>query len=202
MKDTDELDDIYKKPDSELASLSPVELKDALFQAEHHKLKGLGGWLILVGIGVVITPFRLLMIISSTYLPLFKDGSWELLTDPASDSYYPNFDIVVIIEILGNSAFVLFSVYLIYLFFSKHYLFPKMYIVFIVANLVFIFADALLGSLVLDVAAFDAETIQAIVRPLISAFVWVPYLLVSKRVKVTFVEHKPNPQPSGYSVRH
>ena len=182
---------INDKPESELSSKPSVELKDALFEEEHQKLKGLGGWLILVGFGVVFTPFRLLKIINDIYLPIFKDGSWELLTDPASDSYIPYFDIFIISELLVNIAFVLLGVYLIYLFFSKHYRFPKLYIVFIVANLVFLIVDALLASLLFDIPVFDEEFAREIVRPLISLFIWIPYLLVSKRVKVTFVEHKP-----------
>jgi hypothetical protein len=53
---------------------------------DNNKYEGLGGWLILVGIGVVISPLRLLAELSKVYLPMFNDGTWEALTTPTSES--------------------------------------------------------------------------------------------------------------------
>ena len=88
---------------------------------------------------------------------------------------------------------VLASVYLIYLYFSKHYLFPKVYIAIVAISLVFIPLDALLATFVLpDEPMFDPDTTKDFARALISALIWVPYMLISKRVKATFVENSPN----------
>jgi hypothetical protein len=40
---------------------------------------------------------------------------------------------------------------------------------------------------------FDPETTQEFFRLLVGAFIWIPYLLLSQRINITFVEHKPNP---------
>lgn len=41
-----------------------------------------------------------------------------------------------------------------------------------------------------DEAMFDPATLKEFARTLIAAVIWVPYMLISKRVKLTFVEGK------------
>jgi hypothetical protein len=156
-------------------------------------LKGLGGWLILVGIGVVLSPFRLLYTLIPVYQPIFEDGTWEALTTESSEVYNPYFSTLLFGEITFNVLMISACIYLIYLFFSKHYFFPKLYIAILVASLVFIPLDAWLATTIFpDVPAFDAETIKEFARSLIAGAIWIPYMLISERVKLTFVEHMPN----------
>jgi len=160
---------------------------------DYNDLKGLGGWLILVGIGVVIAPFRLAYGYGPMYFSIFTDGTFEILTNTVSEAYHPLWGPLLIVEALYNSLMVLVSVYLIYLFFSKHYLFPKIYIAIVGVSLVFIPLDAWLGSFVItDEPMFDPATTKEFIRTLIGGIIWVPYMLVSKRVKATFIERMPN----------
>ena len=39
---------------------------------------------------------------------------------------------------------------------------------------------------------FDPDTLNTLIRSIICGIVWVPYMLVSKRVKATFIEKKPS----------
>lgn len=48
-------------------------------------LEGLGGWLILVGFGVVLGPIRVARDVVVTYYPLLTDGAWEVLTTPGTE---------------------------------------------------------------------------------------------------------------------
>lgn len=171
--------------------------------SDNNELKGLRGWLILVGIGVVIGPFSLMYRFGPTFYSIFTDGTFQILTNVDSEAYHPLWGPLLIGEALYNLLMVLASAYLIYLFFSKHYLFPKVYIAIVGISLVFIPLDAWLSSFVItDEAMFDPATTKEFFRTLISGIIWVPYMLVSKRVKATFVEKTPNiqMQPTAESV--
>ena len=160
------------------------------------ELKGLGGWLILVGLGVVVAPFRMLFNTLPAYEPLLQSDIWHALTSPDSAAYHPLWGPLLIGEIAVNSAIFLASLYLIYLFFAKHRWFPSAYIGIVMFSLVFIPADAWLVSIVLpEEPMFDPETTKEFVRTLIGAVIWIPYMLVSKRVKATFTE--PQEKPFG-----
>jgi hypothetical protein len=104
---------------------------------DKNKLKGLSGWLILVGIGVVLNPIRLLFSLIPAYKPIFADGVWEALTTPGSAVYTPYFGALFIGEFIFNTLMFAACIYLIYLFFSKHYLFPKVFIGIALVSLIF-----------------------------------------------------------------
>ena len=159
------------------------------------EIKGLGGWLILVGIGVIIAPIRLLVMNIPNYVHIFKNGTWEALTTVGSESYRPFWEPLLIGELTYISIMAALSIYLIYLFFSKHYLFPKLYIILAALSIIFIILDTWLANIVLpNKPMFDPETTREFVRILITALIWVPYILFSRRVKATFVEKMPNKQ--------
>jgi magnesium-transporting ATPase (P-type) len=149
---------------------------------------GLGGWLILVGLGVVFSPLRLLAEVPKTFLPIFNDGTYDVLTTPGTDAYHPFWSTYIWGEIFFNTVIFIASIYLAYLYFSKKTLFPKFYIWLAIGSLAFIIIDAMLIKVVLpNEVIFDPETMKEVARSGIVVLVWVPYMLLSKRVKATFV---------------
>ncbi|WHI48442.1 DUF2569 domain-containing protein [Microbulbifer sp. VAAF005] len=155
--------------------------------------KGLSGWLILVGIGVVLGPIRLFTTTFPIFQPIFVDGTWEALTTVDSEAYNPLWAPILIGEIAYNVAMFVALIYLAFLFFSKHYLFPSIYILIVVISLIIIPLDAWLIQFVMpNEPIFDPEIANEFFRVLIGGIIWVPYMLLSKRVKATFVEGMPN----------
>jgi hypothetical protein len=150
--------------------------------------KAIGGWLILIALGIVITPIRLLMFMIPTYSEIFSTGVWEALTTQGSEAYNPLWAPILIFNIIGNSGILLAWLYLAYLFFSKNILFPKVYIGLAIFGLAFILADA--GAIILvlpNEPVFGPDNTREVIRALVMVVIWVPYMLMSKRVKATFV---------------
>jgi hypothetical protein len=156
---------------------------------EEKSLEGLGGWLILVGLGIVLSPLRIVYFIIQTYSEVFTNGSWEILTTPGNASYNHLWAPLLIGELAINIGLLLTWVFIAYLFFTKKRLFPKFYIAILLFTLAFILIDSLaMKSVLPDEPVFDEATIMEFVRSLIASLIWVPYMLVSKRVKATFVK--------------
>jgi len=84
--------------------------------------KGLGGWLAIVGLGVVGGPIQLAYSVLPMYYDIFTDGTWEDVTTEGSASYNSIWGPFLIFELTFNVVFMLFGCYLIYLYFTKHHL--------------------------------------------------------------------------------
>ncbi|MGB1238714.1 MAG: DUF2569 domain-containing protein [Pseudomonadales bacterium] len=159
---------------------------------EKKDLKGLRGWLILVGIGIVFTPIRLILTLTPAYKPMFEEGVWSAITTQGSASYVPHLGSIIIGEMSVNAIVFCLSIYLIYLFFKEHYRFPKLYIALLSFTLAFAVIDAwLVSQLIPGAPMFDSETQLDIMKSALTAAIWIPYLLYSKRVKATFVNARP-----------
>ncbi len=88
-----------------------------------------------------------------------------------------------------SSALIFVWLYMAYRFFTKKTDFPKWYIGIAVFTLVYVLADAFAVKLVLpNEPVFDPDTIKEVARSVIMVIIWVPYMLVSKRVKATFIK--------------
>ncbi|RYV01239.1 DUF2569 domain-containing protein [Shewanella sp. OPT22] len=148
----------------------------------------IGGWLVLVALGIIISPLRMIYFFITTYFPIFSDGTWEALTTVGSDFYSPFWAPLLVSETVINLLMLIASFYLIFLFFSKQKSLPKWYFGLSVFTTVFIILDAYAITLVLpDMEVFDSETTREVARTLFSLLIWSPYLLFSERSKNTFI---------------
>lgn len=161
---------------------------------KQQELAGIGGWLILIAIGIIVSPIRLSYFIATTYADIFTDGTWEALTTEGGGAYHPLWLPLLTGEIIINGALILASLYMAFLFFTKSVAFTRWFIGIAVFSLVFIIVDAFALTAVLpDEPVFDPDTVRELMRSGILVAVWVPYMLVSKRVKATFVQGAATP---------
>ncbi|WP_278369711.1 DUF2569 domain-containing protein [Pseudoalteromonas lipolytica] len=152
-------------------------------------LVGIKGWLILVAIGVVISPLRVFYESINIFKPIFTTDMWQRLTSQFGDMYHPLWEPLLIIEILFNVTLFFASLYLIVLFFKHKKAFVSWYLAILLGGLAFIVLDAFVVSLLVpSVTILDSEMKTMLIRGVIQALIWGPYMLLSQRVKATFVK--------------
>ena len=159
-------------------------------EGDTKKLEGLGGWLILVGIKTVVTPFTMLKQINLTYEEINDaDGAWEILTTPGTEYYHPLWSPLLIGEIGINIVLAILSFYLIFLFFTKNKNFPKLLIGILICSVLLQLIDGFAGKILMPNQPFfiDQEGLREFGTLVMSCLIWIPYMLVSNRVKATFI---------------
>ena len=166
-------------------------------------LEGIGGWLLLVAFGLVVTPIRIALVLLQTHLPMFSDGTWDALTSSTSEHYHSLWAPLIIFEIVGNMLVIFLALATLCFFFMKSKYTPRLAITWLTFGLTFVVADYAFAQQIPLIAnqPADPETIKEVVRSIVGASIWVPYFLVSKRVKATFTREWPNslfkPTPSA-----
>ncbi|MGH8015140.1 MAG: DUF2569 domain-containing protein [Candidatus Zixiibacteriota bacterium] len=173
---------------------TPVQTEPQPPQQVHYKApqtnvgpEGLGGWLILVAIGLLISPLRIAGI-EFTILSVMLDGTWSAISNSTSEFYNPLLAAIIPIEFALNLAFIFGFIFLIYLFFTKSSIFPRWYIAIYLANLLVIIGDAVAVKFAVpEQPLIDPETSKEFLRSLMACVIWIPYMFKSKRVEATFI---------------
>ncbi|HRQ65068.1 MAG TPA: DUF3857 domain-containing protein [Xanthomonadaceae bacterium] len=152
------------------------------------RLAGIGGWLILPAIGVVVSP--IVMIVSMAQnLELYGAQQWSWLTDPASEGYHALWEPVLLFELAGNLGLVVFFILLAVMFFQRRRSVPGLFVAMLVASPAIIGIDLWLVSQVpsADLGTAEAkESLRDFVRGIGQLLIWGSYFLLSRRVQATF----------------
>ncbi|WP_435623660.1 DUF3857 domain-containing protein [Flagellimonas sp.] len=167
-------------------------------KSEHEGLS-IGGWLILPAIGLVLSPF--IMLFQLVNLGYFDAGVWSVFE---SSGYEGStlMTVFLFMEFVFNLCFFMYVILLLILFFKKRSSFPNLVIGFYALNFLFPILDLVGYSFIFPEELQDSnmETYKEIARGLVSAAIWIPYFLISERVKNTFVNlyqpDKPSPKLS------
>ncbi len=162
-------------------------------QAQNPKNESLkiGGWLVLVAIGITITPIRTILELYREFDNFFSTATWMYIIKDHSNFTELFNSLLIIIEIIYNSAFLVFSILIVVLFYSRRTILPRLFIIFYIVTFIFILTDTILALNLNESMYSEVEKMQSyqeIGRSFISMEIWVPYFLVSKRVKSTFTE--------------
>ena len=138
--------------------------------------ESIGGWLVLVGIGVTLAAL-------ATPIALLREGqgyfTWSSWTDLETG-------ITLTFEIIALSTLTALSIALAASFYTKRKIFPKLYIFVCVFSILYLIADFGLCYSLLDMP-IENEDYLALSRIAVPSAIWCPYMLISERVKGTFV---------------
>ncbi|TCZ79352.1 DUF2569 domain-containing protein [Paenibacillus albiflavus] len=150
-------------------------------------ISGLGGWLILVQIGLYLTIILLVLQLFQNSLPVFTTDTWEVLTSIKSQYYHPLWGPVLIFESIYNVLFLFFSIYILINFYGKKSILPRLMIIFYSVSLAIGVIDYLLVlQIPLARELEDGSSLRGIVRSVITCAIWIPYFIKSERVHNTF----------------
>jgi len=170
---------------------SPDEKKDSSKVEETKSIPedkkekgGLTGWLALVGLGLIVTPFIQGYSLYG-YLPLFSE-TFDI----------PGYMTLLQFEFVMLSILALSSVYLLYLYLKKKENFPKFYIIYLATSAIYSVVDLFfLSSLVAPtpeqqkvISDTLTQSTSDVTRTVILGIIWIAYMLNSKKVKATFVK--------------
>lgn len=150
--------------------------------------QGIGGWLILVAIGRITAPILLLFTILQVYLSYFRDGLLQELSNPDNQAYSSLWRPIILFEMGINVILFIVGIILLYLFFSKKRSFPQVFIGFCIFTILVTIVDGILGyNLQKELTSdYDYTGIAHIFKAVVNSGIWIPYMLLSKRVKNTF----------------
>lgn len=145
----------------------------------------IGGWLFLPMLGLMITP---LMVLSGTISWDYFDGNvLHPLFDATSPYFMPLKGSILVVECLFNLALVIGCVFLLILLFERRTSFPSLMCLYLLLNFSFILMELLVLHGAGLAAGSDLSSSYAdLGRSFIGCCIWIPYLMVSERVKHTF----------------
>jgi transglutaminase-like putative cysteine protease len=146
-------------------------------------LEGLGGWLTVICILLVIGIVAKCGYIVRTW-PVYSLGSWQALTMPGSPEYNSMWAPTLIFGLLFNLGMTIYTVFLLILFFKKRRLFPTLFVLFLTVQFLGVALDS---ALIHMVKGTDAKAFTNPVAMILGALIWGSYIQNSRRVKATFV---------------
>ena len=142
----------------------------------------IGGWLILVGLGLLLSPFR--MIFDLFDLPeVYDSQTWANLL---ALKRYGLFGFTLLTHVYNVLLFS-YIILIIVLFIKRRSSLPRLIMIFYGANCFMTVTDSLVGA-VLDPTMVDQPGYyRNVFSTIIAAAIWIPYFNTSSRVKETFV---------------
>ena len=164
-----------------------------LLDPSQNTLEGIGGWLVLPLLGLILTPLRQLRTLVVDILPAFEAGTWEALTSQDSTAYSSWWAPYFIVSAVVAVAMAVWAVLLIVLFLGRKRQLPTVISIFYLAG-VLAAAFELISSLMLDaelpelgIGATVATAVAGVVGTSIGSAIWIAYFFRSVRVRNTFV---------------
>lgn len=150
-------------------------------------LCGLKGWLALLGIGLLVTPFLTLSYTADVAKIVLSHARFGALTSSERPEYHPALAALLVVELVMKLAQMAYGFTLLLAFAGRRRSFPTHFQVYVAGVIALSLADIACASLVLP-SHDSAKSIGAIAQTLVYGMVWTAYLRSSRRVAATFVE--------------
>jgi hypothetical protein len=139
-------------------------------------LQGIGGWLTIFALDLALGPFAYLFAIGANFLLSSSPAGKSLLAE------YPGVGGLLLLNSAIDALFIVALVFLNFQFYAKRKTFPHLAIGYLVAS--FILQIAVQRMILQYMPAYPS---WAAFGSLASAGFWIPYFLLSRRVRQTFV---------------
>jgi hypothetical protein len=168
-------------------AMPPTAMPQTQWTTPKPELTGLGGWLVLPAIGIIIRP---LIALFGVFACLAFFGGAQNIIAAIGLNAYQQLKPIVGFELLGNLFMIGFCGYVAVMFFGKKKSAPKLYTAMLFAQVIFVTIDALLMNfLYTPVAQSSGPNSEAssLATAFIAAAIWASYFSKSVRVKNTFV---------------
>ncbi|MCK7558747.1 DUF2569 family protein [Chitinophaga sedimenti] len=144
----------------------------------------INGWLIVLGIGLVFRPFYLLLALMN--MDAFFYGAWEqtMLLSPGNGSTRWQLGLVALL--LSQVMLTVYAILLCVLFFRRRDIFPRSLITFYLLEIAVL---AVIHMLPEELRQHQTLAINYVTEAIvvISAAIWIPYMVFSERARNTFV---------------
>ncbi|HEY8929778.1 MAG TPA: DUF3857 domain-containing protein [Mucilaginibacter sp.] len=141
----------------------------------------IGGWLILVTIGLCLTPLiEVVNLIDTNYFTMLV---WKRIS---TYSYGDKLKAHVIFKIVGDTLLICYAVFCLVLMLKRRDILPKFIIGYFLYAVVLRIGDYAMISYASKLQIPD-EFGETIFRTIVVAAIWVPYFMRSTRVKQTFI---------------
>jgi hypothetical protein len=158
------------------------------------QLRGIGGWLILLAINIVLLPMSLVSHVAQAAQLFTKPAILARIT-PGSSLYDAHWQALHVVESGGYGILILPTVALIALFFFRHRFFPVVCSAIMLCLVGLASTGVYLVFTIPTTTAFYRSTVttSSVVR-VVGCGLWIAYLWRSRRVRLTFVrECYPSP---------
>ncbi|MFC5986824.1 DUF2569 domain-containing protein [Marinicrinis lubricantis] len=161
---------------------------DTKLRPNHHldlTISGLGGWLILVQIGLFISLARAVYYLLDA-MSVWKQ--WDTIMDEESFYYDPLWPSLTVFESVYNGFIVIFCLYIVINFYMKKSIVPRLMIILYSSNLLAAVIDyAMIQQITFAKQLDNGDAEKVLYRAILAAAIWIPYFLRSRRVRQTFV---------------
>ncbi len=141
----------------------------------------IGGWLILPAIGIILAPS--LFALGLVFNDYYNDSIFDMILDSHNEEYNPTMGIIYILDYSFDLILFAYSILILFIFFKKRSSLPILIIIYYGFNFSFITIMVLLSkNYTVEIISEPSDMITA----LVACVIWIPYFLISDRVKNTF----------------